>query len=319
MSFTEKIQPLIILTAVFAGLGLGYVPAVAGHAGGFILPLLILMLTAAFMTMPRRDFSGLFQAKNTAVASLLINFIWTPLFAWLLGWFFLRDQPALWIGFLMLMITPCTDWYLAFTAIARGNLILSVALLPVNLTLQLLLLPIYLFILAGALLPLDWRTILQSVMLVLILPLLAANGLRYLIIRHKTERWFRHNAPPFLQAAQMILLALAIVAIFTAEGRAVAQNPQILLRLLPPLALFFSGNLLLAVIVSRWLRNDYPAFVSLSFTTLARNSPIALVIALALFPDEPLIALALVIGPLIELPVLALIANLLLRLERRLF
>ncbi len=46
----------------------------------------------------------------------------------------------------MLMVTPCTDWYLIFTEIAKGNVALSTAILPVNLILQVLLLPIYLFL-----------------------------------------------------------------------------------------------------------------------------------------------------------------------------
>lgn len=55
----------------------------------------------------------------------------------------------------------------------------------------------------------------------------------------------------------------------------------------------------------------------MSYTTLARNSPIALAIAIVAFPGEPLVALALVIGPLIELPALALIAQILLWIQRK--
>ncbi|MEC3605392.1 arsenic resistance protein, partial [Bacillus cereus] len=56
---------------------------------------------------------------------------------------------------------------------------------------------------------------------------------------------------------------------------------------------------------------------SLSLTTLARNSPVALAIAVTAFPDEPLIALALVIGPLIELPVLAFVSQVLLLIKKK--
>jgi arsenite transporter len=317
MKNSEKLQPFVILGAVLIGLALGQLPAVAERAGRFILPLLMLMLTGAFLAMPRQGFSNLFRARGAALATVAVNFAWTPLFAWLLGWLFLREHPALWVGFLMLLVTPCTDWYLVFTAVAKGNLPLSVALLPVNLTLQLLLLPIYLFILAGTLLSLEWRTSLQSVILVLALPLLAAAGLRYLVVHYKTEIWLEQRLLPMSQLAQTGLLALAIAAMFASEGQAVGQNPQALLRLLPPLALFFGGNLLLAFVVGKWLKSDYETFVSLSYTTLARNSPIALAVALAAFPHEPFVALALVIGPLIELPVLALIAQLLLWLRGR--
>lgn len=83
-----------------------------------------------------------------------------------------------------------------------------------------------------------------------------------------------------------------------------------------PLFFFFAGNLLFAFVVSKWLASGYENFVSLSFTILARNSPIALAIALVAFPDKPLVAIALVIGPLIELPVLALVSQILLWIRR---
>jgi ACR3 family arsenite transporter len=63
-----------------------------------------------------------------ALASLSINFLWTPIFAWGLGAVFLSDLPDLWVGLLMLMVTPCTDWYLVFTGIAGGNVVLATAL-----------------------------------------------------------------------------------------------------------------------------------------------------------------------------------------------
>ena len=62
---------------------------------------------------------------------------------------------------------------------------------------------------------------------------------------------------------------------------------------------------------------NYQDSVSLSLTTLARNSPVALTIAVAAFPDKPLIALVLIIGPLIELPVLFLVSKILLGIKLR--
>jgi ACR3 family arsenite efflux pump ArsB len=75
--------------------------------------------------------------------------------------------------------------------------------------------------------------------------------------------------------------------------------------------------LLLAFVVGKWLKSNYENFVSLSYTILAGNSPIALAIALVGFPGEPLVALALILGPLIELPVLTLISRALLRIGRK--
>jgi arsenite transporter len=105
MTLVEKAQSFIILAAITVGLALGHVPIVAQQAANFILPLLILMLTGVFLHIPVRDFKNAYQYRRVAIASLIINFAWTPLFAWLLGWLFLSDQPALWVGFLMLMVT----------------------------------------------------------------------------------------------------------------------------------------------------------------------------------------------------------------------
>lgn len=306
-----------MLAAVLVGIALGEVPVVAQQAGRFILPLLMLMLTGVFLQVPLRDFGRALMYRRVASASLAINFVWTPVFAWLLGRLFLHDQPALWVGFLMLMVTPCTDWYLVFTGISKGNLPLSTALLPVNLTLQLLLLPVYLLVLAGAVFPLDLGLLLRSVGIVLILPFLAANLLRIFSAAAKSDDWLQQRLLPAVQPLQIALLALAIAAVFASEGQAIRARPQQLLELLPPVLLFFGGNLALAVVVGKWLGSDYANFVSLSYTTLARNSPIALSIAVAAFPGEPLVALALVIGPLIELPVLTLVAQVLRVIRRR--
>lgn len=316
MRLIEKLQSVVILAAVFVGLALGGVPGVAEPAGRLILPLLMLMLTGAFLHIPLRRFGDVLHHRRVAFISLAVNFIWTPLLAWLLGWLFLRDAPALWIGLIMLLVTPCTDWYLVFTGIARGNLALSTALLPVNLILQLLLLPIYLLLLAGAVVSLDAWRIVESVALVLLLPLGAAITLRAVAARLRGEIWLVGRALPVVQTGQIVFLALAIAAMFAAQGGVLIQNPQAFVRLLAPLLLFYGVNMGLALAIGRLMRAAYADIASLCCTTLARNSPIALGIALAAFPDQPLIALTLVIGPLIELPVLGVASQILLWIRR---
>ena len=315
MNLFERLQPLIILGAVFAGLGLGQLPGLAELAGALILPLLMAMLTGAFLHVPLRRLGDALRHARVAALSLAINFAWTPLLAWLLGWLFLRDQPALWIGLLMLLVTPCTDWYLVFTSIARGNLPLSMALLPVNLGLQLVLLPVYLLVLAGSVIPLDAQRIAQGVVQVLVAPLAAAAALRWVAHRMRSEGWFEARALPAIQVGQTTCLALAIAAMFASQGALIVQNPTVLLRLLAPLLAFFAINMSLGLSLGRALRLGYADLASLCCTTLARNSPIALAVALAAFPDQPLIALALVIGPLIELPVLGIASQILLQVR----
>ena len=109
MTFLEKTQSFLILAAVLVGLALGKTPAVAENAALFVKPLLMLMLTGVFLHVPLGDFGRAFQFRGLSSANLVINFVWAPLFAWTLGWLFLSEHPALWIGLIMLMVTPCTD------------------------------------------------------------------------------------------------------------------------------------------------------------------------------------------------------------------
>ncbi|MEX2355850.1 MAG: bile acid:sodium symporter, partial [Thermaerobacterales bacterium] len=222
-------------------------------------------------------------------------------------------QPALWIGLIMLLVTPCTDWYLIFTGLARGNVALGTALLPWNLGFQLLLLPLYLLIFAGRLVPIEPSILIESVLLVLAAPLLVAVLVRAVVVRSRGKAYFERRVLPVLEPFQIIMLGLAITAIFTAQGHTFLRQPLLLLQLLPPLLVFFAINFLLVRTVSRWLRINYADHACLTCVTLARNSPVALAIALSAFPGEPLIALALVIGPLIEIPVLAAVSWALLR------
>lgn len=315
MSLLDKLQTLIIISAVGIGILLGkfsYIEDISGH---FIVPFLFLMLYGLFLSVPVKDLrNALFNIKF-ASSSLLINFVWTPILAWGLGAVFLYEHPALWIGFIMLMVTPCTDWYLAFTGIARGNVALSAAILPLNLLLQVLLLPIYLLVFKGIMETVNMAVLFESIILVLVLPFLLATLTTYLFNKGRKQRVFKKRIIPFLETAQILFLSMAIVAMFASQGRNLFENIHIVYLLLFPLLLFFIINFILGRYVSRFLKMSYEDSASLNLTTLARNSPISLAIAVTAFPDEPLIALALVIGPLIELPILGIVSQILLRLR----
>lgn len=105
---------------------------------------------------------------------------------------------------------------------------------------------------------------------------------------------------------------LAIISMFASQGEQLVQNPLMLLKLITPVLIFFVIVFIVGQMIGRYIGFSYQDTASLNLTTLARNSPIVLAIALTAFPQEPLISLALVIGPLIELPVLGIIAHILL-------
>lgn len=309
MSWAERLQSLLVAAAAAAGLGIGMTTPAGQYGEHIVIPALLVMLIAVFTQLDASHVGEVRRTKSLVAASLVLNYVFTPALAWALGAGLLGDQPDLRIGLLLLLVTPCTDWYLVFTAIARGHTGIAAALLPVNLVLQLLLLPIYVLLLGGEAAMVDAGTLAEAVLLVLLTPLVAAFGLRWLATRLKGTQWREERLNAWAGRAVVPLLCLAVLAMFAWQAPVVTDHGAELVLLLPALAIFFITLPVVATVVSKLLGLPGAQRVTLTMVATARNSPIALAIAVAAFPDRPLIALALVIGPLIELPVLAVLAQ----------
>lgn len=312
MNMIEKLQTFIILLAVGLGLLVGQITLFEQHANSFIMPFLLLMLYGLFLTIPLEGLKQAFKNIKFLCSNVFLNFLWTPLLAWGLGAIFLSEHPALWLGFILLLVTPCTDWYLIFTSIAKGNVSLSTSVLPINLILQVILLPVYLFIFAGSMETVGVSTIIESVIFVLFVPFLLASLTRYLF--RKKRDVLEGKIVPVFASSQILFLSLAIAAMFASQGSYLVNNLEVIWLILLPLLIFFVINFILGQTIGKWLHLNYQDTVSLNMTIIARNSPVALAIVLTAFPDQPLIALALIIGPLIELPILAIVSQCLLKL-----
>ncbi|GAB3700943.1 arsenic resistance protein [Nocardiopsis oceani] len=310
MSLAERLQSLFVALAAVAGLGAGLLLPIGPASEHVVLPALLVMLTAVFVQMDAAHVGDVKRAKSLVATSLALNFVFTPALAWALGAGLLGGEPDLRIGLLLLLVTPCTDWYLVFTAMARGHTGIGAALLPVNLILQLVLLPVYVLLLGGQAAMVDGATLVESVLLVLVVPLVLALVLRWASARFKGADWRERYVTGPAGRLVLPLLYAAVFAMFAWQARTVLAHIGDLLALLAPLAVFFVLLPLVSIGLSRLLRLPADQRVTLTMVATARNSPIALAIAVAAFPDRPLIAVALVIGPLLELPVLALLAQL---------
>ncbi|MFD2132207.1 arsenic resistance protein [Pseudogracilibacillus auburnensis] len=314
MGILDKLQTIIILFAVGLGFLLGQVNIIEQYAKTLVIPFLFLMLYGLFLTIPLQQLKRAFLNIQFLGANTIINFIWTPVMAWGLGSIFLADYPALWIGFIMLMVTPCTDWYLAFTGIAKGNVSLSTSVLPINLILQVVLLPVYLLLFAGTIETIPISTLVESILIVLVIPFALARLTQFLL---RKKSVLNNKIIPFFANAQIFFLSLAIMAMFSSQGSYLLENLEVIYILIIPVLLFFIINYIIGRLVGKFLKFSYDDSVSLNMTIIARNSPVSLAIAVTAFPDQPLIALALVIGPLIELPVLAIVSQILLYTSKK--
>jgi len=312
-----KMQPLFIIAAALVGIVLGQMAFFSDNMGGMIEPFLIVLLFFIFLKVDVREIGHSFKNVRFSSTAILINFVWTPVFAVLLGYAFLGGSRDLMIGFLMLLVTPCTDWFMVFTGMSKGNLSLSASILPLNLVLQIILLPMYLFIFLGTGSSFDIEPILVSIVFVLAIPFVAANLVKVAVKAAGKKDSMDESIGKHGDNLQLIFLCLAVFAMFAPNGSMIIDSPVILLQMLVPLVIFFTLNFIISRVVGKSLKFSFDDTTSLTFTVMARNSPLALAIAVAAFPESPLIALALVVGPLIELPILSLTSATVLRMRER--
>ena len=298
MDLIEKLEPIIIFSAVILGLVLSNIDLIAHNTSYLINIFLCLMLYGLFLEVPLNDLKDSFKNIKFTSTSLIINFIWTPLFGYFIGSLFLNWNVDVLIGFFMLILTPCTDWYLVFTKLAKGDLTLSLSILPINLILQIILLPVYLILFFSSGNTMDYVQLAYSLLIVIVIPFIAAQTTK-----------FQQKATEIFTDLQIWFLSLAVFCIFASQGELLFTNLNSVVTIFIPLIIFFIVNVIIDLLVSEKINFSYSEYASLTMTTLARNSPLALAIAINSFPGHELISIALVIGPLIELPILYIVSK----------
>ena len=303
MNLIEKLEPAILIFTIIIGLILSDIKILSNNIGNLINLFLCIMLYGIFLEVPLKNLKKSFKNIKFSSTSIMINFIWTPIFGYFLGNLFLNGNMDIFIGFFMLILTPCTDWYLIFTKIAKGDLNLSLSILPINLILQIVLLPIYLIIFFSNNNAINYSNLVYSLIIVIVIPFLSAK-ITKLLLNNKLKK-----ITNFFSKYQIAFLALAVFAIFNSQGKQLFGHLNSVLTIFIPLIIFFITTTLIDLLLSEQIHLIYEEYASLTMTTLARNSPLALAIAINSFPNHELIIIALVIGPLIELPILYLVSR----------
>lgn len=310
MNHLGKMQPIIILLSALIGLALGTFTTLGNVSSGLIEFFLMLLLYVLFLTVDLKHIRDSYQNVRYTMAAVTINFVITPIIAYILGRLFFASELDIRIGLIMLLVTPCTDWYLIFTGLSKGNVALNMSILPLNLILQIVLMPIYLFVFLSSEIHLNFLDIVINMVLILLIPFILAM-ISKKVIRNK--QGIKKLIDQQCDNLQLLFLCMAVIMMFASEGKKLLENPMLMLKMFLPLLIFFVLIFIVAQVIGRLLKLEKKNIIALNFTTLARNSPLSLAIAVTAFPEQPLIALALVIGPLIELPILSIISSILLR------
>ena len=318
LSTKDKQKPFILIGAMIAGVLLQ-------RLIGQPLPWLVhvtqagvfLVILAVMLPVELNDVgAALKKVKPTALA-LFINFIFIPMFSWSLGWLVLRQYPDFWVGAILYTLTPCIGWYLIFTDIAKGNVAWGIALLPWNITLQVVLLPFYLYLLVGRVIPIEIGALVHSIVLFLIAPFVLSVAIRRGVISARGRAYFFERFTSGLGNVKLWTFVVVILSMFLSQEVLGLSDLGTVGLLIAFLIGFFVVLFIVAVLAGRLFSLSYEDNVTLAFTTTARNSEAIIGIAIAAFPGHPLVYLAIILGPIVELPLLVLMARVMLSLRDR--
>ena len=302
---------------ILLGLGVGYLFPVTGkELGALIDPLVIILLALLFFEIrfaPLREFA---QHRGFISLAWLANFILVPILGWGIASLFFGNQPALFAGLLLYLLLPCTDWFLAFTRIAKGDTALGSVLIPINLISQLLLFPVYLGLFLGSDASVDLTRMWGTFGEWFLFPLIAAILIRLLLTRALPPNRFE-PVPRFAGFLVQWVLAGLVFCIFSCHTPQLITHSTSFPLILLAVFIFFVMTSFLSEFLSWRFRLSQPQHVLLSVTTAARNSPLMLGLATIALPDQPVVYAVLIIGMLVEFPHLTFLSRLLLRQGRR--
>jgi ACR3 family arsenite transporter len=192
---------------------------------------------------------------------------------------------------------------------------MALVFVALNSVIQMILIPVYARLLIGSV-NFDVWVVAESVVLYLGLPLVAGVITRQLVTRRGGEAAM-DRLKPGLNALSIVGLLFTLIVMFSLKGDMILSRPVIVLQMAIPMTLFFAVMFFVVFFVGSRLGFNYRDAVAVAFNSTGRDFEIAIAIAITAF--SPTVALATVVGPLIEVPVMLALVWGAMRLEKRLF
>lgn len=338
LSALDRLLPLWILLAMAGGLALGRMfPALqagldavkVGQTSLAIALGLLLMMYPVLAKVHYGELGHVGRDRKLMGLSLWFNWVVGPLLMFTLAWVFLPDLPGYRTGLIVIGLARCIAMVLIWNDLACGNREVATMLVAINSIFQVLAYALlgtfYLQVLPGWLrlqsqdVVFSTWEISKAVLIFLGIPLVAGAVTRWLGVRVKGERWYNERFLPKLSPWALYGLLFTIVVMFALQGQAITSNPVQVARVALPLLLYFLIMWTLALVWSQRAGLDYARSTAVAFTAAGNNFELAIAVSIGVWGVTSQQALAGVVGPLIEVPVLVALVYVSLWLKGRLW
>jgi ACR3 family arsenite transporter len=338
LSTLDRFLPVWIVAAMALGLALGrLVPGLdtaleAVTVGDVSLPIAVGLLLMMYPVLAKVRYTELDRVtgdRKLLLASLGLNWVVGPALMFALAWLLLPDLPEYRTGLVIVGLARCIAMVLIWNDLSCGDREAAAVLVAINSVFQILAFAalgwFYLQVLPGWLglittsAEFSVGAIVVSVLVFLGIPLVAGFLTRTVGERTRGRDWYESRLLPRIGPVALHGLLFTIVMLFALQGDAITSKPWDVVRIAAPLlayfALMFGGSFALGM----RLRLGYAKTATLAFTAAGNNFELAIAVAIGTFGVTSGQALAGVVGPLIEVPVLVALVYVSLWAARRWF
>ncbi|KOX08104.1 ACR3 family arsenite efflux transporter [Micromonospora profundi] len=323
LSRLDRFLPVWIGLAMLAGLLLGrLIPGLdtalnAVTIGGISLPIAAGLLIMMYPVLAKVRYDRLDTVtgdRHLLISSLALNWLVGPAVMFVLAWVFLADQPAYRNGLIIVGLARCIAMVIIWNDLACGDREAAAVLVALNSVFQVLAFGLlgwfYLSVLPGWLglpgaeLSMSGWDLAGNVLVFLGIPLLAGYLTRRLGERARGREWYETRLLPRIGPAALYGLLFTIVILFALQGDAITSRPVDVARIALPLLAYFAVMWAGSFALGRAIGLGYERTTTLAFTAAGNNFELAIAVAIGTFGVTSGEALAGVVGPLIEVPVL---------------
>jgi len=322
MNIFERYLSLWVVLCILTGITLGkFLPGVAQFVGALTvaqvnIPVGILIWVMIIPMLMKIDFSTITevgQQKASISITLLVNWGIKPFTMAALGWFFIGYVFAPWLpadqidsymaGLILLGAAPCTAMVFVWSHLCKGNANFTISQVALNdLVMVFAFAPIVALLLGVASIPVPWATLVLSVVVYIVIPLIIAQSLRTRLLARSQKAFEEalHRLGPFT----IMALLTTLVLLFAFQGEAIVEQPLIIGMLAVPI--FLQGVLIAAL--GYWLnlkcRVQHNVAGPSAMIGASNFFELAVAVAIVLYGFDSGAALATVVGVLIEVPVM---------------
>ena len=323
MSTLDKWLAVWIGLAMIAGLLLGrFIPGLSElltklEVGGISVPIALGLLVMMYPVLAKVRYDKVAAVtgdKKLLVSSLVLNWLVGPALMFTLAWIFLADLPEYRTGVIIVGLARCIAMIVIWNDLACGDGDATAVLIAVNSVFQVVMFSVlgwfYLTVLPGWLgletqgLDVSIWQIALNVIIFLGVPLAAGFASRWIGEKRRGREWYEAKFLPKIGPWALYGLLFTIVLLFAFQGEAITKNPLDVARIAVPLLAYFSIMWFVGMLVGKSIGLGYARTTSLAFTAAGNNFELAIAVAIGTFGATSGQALAGVVGPLIEVPVL---------------